>query len=121
MSSIMIIEDDESIRDVICEVIEEEGHRAIPAENGREALGILENSQTVRPELILLDMMMPVMDGLAFCAELRNLTNVATIPVVVLSAHADVNEIASSLHVAGSLKKPIRLEALSEVIARFTS
>jgi len=80
---VLIVEDDAGTREALRRVIEREGWRAAEAENGRAALAAIEMSP---PVLILLDLMMPEMDGFEFLDKLRNKPAVATIPVVVLTA-----------------------------------
>jgi len=75
--------------------------------------------EQTRPGLILLDLMMPVMDGFAFRAIQRELPPYASIPVIVLSAFAATVETAATLDAAAYLSKPIELDRLVAVVARY--
>src|ERR1700682_362753 len=80
----LIVEDDASIREAIAEVLRSEGYEASSCGHGREALEYLRDGH--HPDVILLDLMMPVMDGWEFRIEQRKDPALATIPVVALSA-----------------------------------
>ena len=107
----LVVDDDRDIRDVLTDALEAEGYRVITAPDGQEALDWLRAS-TVRPCVILLDLMMPRMDGLQFRTEQLNEPSFAAVPVIVLSADPSVIATAKSLNFAGSLRKPVPLEAL---------
>ena len=110
MRSVLLIEDDESIRDTV-KLALEFGHIPVAvASNGREALKLLEKME--RPGLILLDMMMPVLDGWGFLEELDRLPALSRIPVVAMTASG---EKADSLPVAEVVTKPLDLRALLKV------
>src|SRR5262245_59582395 len=79
--SVLIIEDDPDIREALAEILEDEGYATVLAGNGREALDHLAKSEM--PALILLDLMMPIMDGWQFRDEQRRSPSYAAIPVVV--------------------------------------
>jgi len=113
---ILIVDDDAGIRDMLGEVIEEAGYRVATAEDGREALLHLQSNPP--PFLILLDLMMPVMDGRQFRREQRRVPELAAIPVAVLSADLQV-EHGDDLDCAVRLKKPIDLDRLLAVIETF--
>jgi CheY-like chemotaxis protein len=118
LRTILVVEDDRDLRDSIVEILAEHGYRPLPAANGREALDQLRQERE-HPSLILLDLMMPVMDGFEFRQEQSADAELAAIPVVLLSAHASVADTAQELSVAAYLKKPVRLEILLEMVARF--
>jgi CheY-like chemotaxis protein len=116
LKKILVVEDDADIREVLVQVLEFEGYQVITAENGREALERLSNAEL--PGLILLDLMMPVMDGWRFReAQLSN-TKISGIPVVVLSADGNLQQKAATIHAAGYLKKPVELETLLNTVGR---
>jgi CheY-like chemotaxis protein len=115
--SILIVDDDADVREIIGEALETAGYRVAGASNGAEALRLLRNN-TLRPDLILLDLMMPVMDGRAFRAEQQEDPELASIPVLVFTAYGDHRRIAQELRAAGSLSKPLRLDELLSTIAR---
>jgi two-component system, chemotaxis family, chemotaxis protein CheY len=109
--TVLVVDDDRDIRDVLTDALEAEGYRVITAPDGQEALDWLRASG-LRPCVILLDLMMPRMDGLQFRTEQLNEPLFATVPVIVLSADPSVIATAKSLNFAGSLRKPVPLEAL---------
>jgi CheY-like chemotaxis protein len=115
--SILVIDDDPDIRSSLCDILGEEGYRVAGARNGREALDYLKNQ--TRPSLILLDMMMPEMDGWRFRREQQKLPELADIPVVVLSAHGNVRDAALALGAADYLRKPLRIDSLLEIAERY--
>jgi CheY-like chemotaxis protein len=85
----LIVEDDDSIRETMKLLVEEEGFDAMTARNGQEALDLLRTHIHPDPCVILLDLMMPVMDGWQFLETRRATRQAADIPVVVMSAAAD--------------------------------
>jgi CheY-like chemotaxis protein len=104
---VLVVEDDPTIREVLLEVLGEHGYEAVGAANGREALDALDASGD-RPCVILLDLMMPVMDGRSFREQQLLRPELSAIPVIVLSAHLD-HTVTSDLHAAAYLRKPVRL------------
>ena len=93
-------------------------YRPLRAPNGAAALDELRAAERA-PCMILLDMMMPVMDGREFRAQQREDPSLREIPVVVLSAHADAASYAAQMDAEGYLRKPIDLRALLETVERF--
>ena len=112
----LVVEDDFDLRDALVPILEYEGHRVVSAANGKEALDRLHAMPP--PSLILLDLMMPVMNGEEFRAEQLRDPVLASIPVVVLSAHPSAEERAAHLGAAGCLKKPFDIEDLLEHVRR---
>jgi two-component system, chemotaxis family, chemotaxis protein CheY len=116
--TVLVVEDDRDVREAIAEVLVDCDYKPMHASNGAEALERL-RSAPVRPCVILLDVMMPVMDGREFLARQREDALLKQIPVVVLSAHADGARSAAQLNVAGFLKKPVDLSELLRVVEKF--
>jgi CheY-like chemotaxis protein len=114
---VLIVDDDEDIRDAIRQALEDEGYEVADAANGREALELLQTGPI--PALILLDLMMPVMTGEQFLLEQRQRPALAQIPVVVLSANDRIKEKAELFHAAGYLRKPVTLDVLLGVARQF--
>jgi CheY-like chemotaxis protein len=104
---VLVVEDDPTIREVLVEVLGEHGYEAIGAANGREALDALDGAGH-QPCVILLDLMMPVMDGRSFREQQLSRPELSGIPVIVLSAHLD-HTVTTDLHAAAYLRKPVRL------------
>ena len=85
--NILVVEDDEDARDAMVALLQMKGYRAVPAGNGREALDYLD--QAPAPDLIILDLWMPVMDGWQFRIEQTRNPRLAGIPVIVVTALSD--------------------------------
>ena len=107
---VLLVEDDALIREAMKMVLEWEGYRVACAGHGREALDLLRKGEP--PALILLDLMMPVLDGWSFRRELQRDPALAPIPVVVVSA-ADVR---GAVDAAGHVRKPFQAEELLDAI-----
>jgi CheY-like chemotaxis protein len=114
----MVVEDDFAVRETLQELLEDEGYGVTPASNGSEALLRLREPGDA-PGLILLDLMMPVMDGWQFRDEMRRDPQLSGIPVVVMSADTGLEQKARELAAAGVLPKPVGLERLLETVRRF--
>ncbi len=116
--TVLVVEDDHDVREVIMEILSDNGFLSLGACNGLEALEVLRSAQA-KPCVILLDIMMPVMDGPQFRAQQRSEEELSGIPVVVLSAHTNVEDAAREMGAAGFMKKPVQLDFLLAVIQRF--
>jgi CheY-like chemotaxis protein len=116
---ILIVDDDVDIRETIRDVLEDEGYRVIVASDGANALGLLRRG--VVPRLILLDLMMPVMNGWEFREELQRDPALSAIPIVVLTGDGSAAAKAEALHAASYVRKPVDLEPLLACIARLCS
>ena len=113
--TVLVVDDDADHSAAIRDILEEEGYCVRAAVNGREALqGLLEGAL---PDLILLDMMMPVMDGWTFAAELKLRPALAAIPVVAISVGGDPVLYRAPV-CAGYLSKPFGAWRLVETVAR---
>jgi CheY-like chemotaxis protein len=112
---ILIVDDDAELRREIGEVLTGEGRPVAFAADGRQALSYLRNNP--HPALILVDLMMPVMDGWEFCATVRADPELSRIPVVVLSCLERHEGNGSTAGVAGYLRKPVQLEKLLDVVS----
>jgi CheY-like chemotaxis protein len=108
-SSILVIEDDLAIRGLLVDVLVDDGYEVRAASDGEEALAILESWQ---PHLIILDQLMPRMDGTAFRAEQRSRPHLAAIPTLLLSAIRDLPAQARDLDIAATMPKPFNLDDL---------
>jgi CheY-like chemotaxis protein len=110
---LLLVEDDTEIRETLAEILRLEGFTVITAQNGSEALGRMGDGL---PCLMLLDLMMPVMDGWTLRAEMLKHPEFAEIPVVVLSGGADLPEHASALGAVAYLQKPFKVERVLETV-----
>ena len=107
---VLIVDDDDEIRDSLSLILECEGFEAATASNGREALDYLKSHP--RPCAILLDLMMPIMSGEQFREEQLREAQLAQIPTVVVSAGDNSNRVAQALGAQGFIRKPIDIEKL---------
>ena len=114
--AVLVVDDDRDIRDTLIEMLEEHGYRAAGAANGRDALAVLGTSPHP-PCLILLDLMMPVMDGRGFREEQLKNPEWAQIPVIVISAYSDAQAQARALDLP-CMRKPLGMRPLIEVVQR---
>jgi CheY-like chemotaxis protein len=113
---ILVVDDDEDTRNSMAMVLELQGYGVVTAANGQEALERLRDADL--PCLILLDLMMPVLDGWQFRDQQRQDPALAPIPVVVVSAHGALDEKAAALDAAAYLRKPIELDQLLNTVQR---
>ena len=109
---ILIVEDDPNIQDVLMLALEFEGYKVVAANNGREALDLLPQ---LNPGLILLDLMMPIMNGWEFVEEIKKLDSYKDIPIVVISAYS---ERAINIECTEFVQKPLELETLLSAVKR---
>lgn len=112
--SILVVEDDEDIRSAVVDLLESEGYQAVAASNGKVALDLLK--EIPKPCLVLLDMMMPIMDGREFLDEVMKDSYLAPIPVLIVSAIADKSNTHGSV---GFLKKPIDIDVVLDVVDKY--
>lgn len=112
---ILIVEDDSDLREMMEQLLTLEGYTAATAANGREALEYLRRAEA--PELILLDLMMPVMDGWEFRREQERDPHLASVPVVVLSA-LDQHR-ARDIGATAFLKKPLDFDRLLALVRQY--
>lgn len=116
---VLVVDDDCDVRETVCEILGAEGFPVVAATNGKEALAYLRSMPALAPSLILLDLSMPVMDGVAFRRAQREDPSLAGIPVIVCSAEPRLPERVRGLEVDGVLQKPVRLAHLLEAVSRY--
>jgi len=110
---VLIIDDDDAVRESLADALEDAEYSPISAANGQEALEYLQ--QGGRPCVILLDLMMPIMDGWEFRAAQLADPALGPIPVIVLSAVNEIGRVAAG----AVLRKPVQLTTLLEAVQRF--
>lgn len=116
--TVLLVEDTEDNRFMMRRLLEMSGYRVIEARNGQEAVKVAEAE---KPSLILMDLSLPVIDGLAATRLIRKLPDCESIPIIAVSAHdtSDFKEEALSVGCNGYVTKPIDFTALDTLIARF--
>jgi CheY-like chemotaxis protein len=112
---ILIVEDDPAIRQALYDVLESEGYRVAAATDGQDALNYLHSTQP-HPQLILLDLLMPIMDGYAFRTVQLQEADLADIPVVVLSAQSLSMDTSLTIKAGFYLRKPIGIDQLLTIV-----
>jgi CheY-like chemotaxis protein len=114
---VLIVDDDPDFREPLAEILERKGFSSMAVGNGRDALDYL-RTQAEKPQLILLNLTMPVMSGWDFLAERHVDPELAAVPVLLVSGVDDLSQQALSLGVAGYLAKPVEVRILLEVMQR---
>lgn len=116
---VMVVDDDEDIREGITEVLASEGYDVYCATNGKEALEQLNSlPEDDLPGCILLDLNMPIMDGKTFIKEIENKRELAEIPVCVASAGRELQNLNLE-HVVERIPKPIDIDQIYEVVHHY--
>ena len=115
MANILVVEDNDDVREMMAVTLELEGHEVTTAINGRDALNQLRAGH--RPCVILLDLMMPVMNGWEFRRALESDPVLKTVPVVIVSAATA--ELIQATDAAAYLPKPLDMEQLLHVVGGF--
>jgi CheY-like chemotaxis protein len=111
--AVLVVEDDRFIRNLLVTLLRDEGLAVTEAANGAEALAVVTRDP---PDLILLDLAMPVMDGSTFCRELQAL-GAPTIPVIILSAHG-AREAQRTLGAQAAFNKPFDIDDVLTAVHR---
>jgi DNA-binding response OmpR family regulator len=113
---ILVVDDDRDLRELLAAVLSSAGYEVLTAENGAAALSVL---RTVLPDLIVLDLMMPVMNGWQFREAQAALPDYSRIPVICLSGHHAARHQAASLGIGACVVKPFEIDDLLAVVQRF--
>jgi DNA-binding response OmpR family regulator len=113
MAKLLVIEDEDSLRDSITDLIEAEGHEVLRAENG--SIGVQLASEQL-PDLVLCDIMMPVLDGHEVLSRLRSQTITADLPFIFLTARTDLSDLGLIRGSATYLTKPFTRAALLKAV-----
>jgi CheY-like chemotaxis protein len=112
MVSVLVVDDERDIREAVAEVLKDEGYEVIDARDGAEALLQL---RAHHPAVVLLDLMMPGMNGWEFCAARKREPDLHAIPVIVISALGKV----SGIDAAAFLTKPFELDTLVSTVRHY--
>ena len=111
---ILVVEDERSIADLVAEALKRQGYRVETAGDGDQAL---EAAETTLPDLIILDLMLPKLDGWEVCRRLREEETTRRIPIIMLTARRDEKDVVAGLELGADdyLRKPF---SLAELLAR---
>ena len=113
VNRVLIVEDNDDLRTLLGDVLEDAGFDVLAVRNGADALVAAPEWQ---PAAIVLDLMMPVMDGAAFLRERRLVPALASVPVLVLTAHPNHHRVLDGLGPTAALRKPYDLEELISAV-----
>ena len=112
---VLVVDDDEAIRESVALVLSEEGFPVHAVRHGREALAWL-RAHPDQTGVVLLDLMIPVMDGYAFLQEKEEDPAIARVPVVVITASRDCSRVMQRYQVRACLSKPVSFERLHQAV-----
>ena len=123
MAKVLVVDDEPSVVMLMRFILEKAGHTVTEAHNGLEALGSLgvnpENAAADLPDVVLLDVMMPVMDGLAAAQAMNAHPRASKVPILVVTAKGDLRPLFEAMpQVAGFFQKPFDPRLLREAVAR---
>ena len=123
MARVLVVDDEPSVVMLMRFVLEKSGHAVTEAHNGLEALkalGVDPHDDSVElPEVVLLDVMMPIMDGLATAEAMRDHPRASKVPILVVTAKGDMRQLFEAMpQVAGFFQKPFDPKLLREAVAK---
>ena len=116
--AVLVIDDEKAYTKVMAMVLGEYGFDSFPANSAKDAWELLDR---VTPDLVLLDVMMPEIDGITFLSELRANAELRSVPVLVVTAYTETREKAVSAGASGFLRKPFSAQQLRDSIGEFLS
>jgi DNA-binding response OmpR family regulator len=115
---ILVVEDDDTLRDILAEALREDGYTVELAADGQIAL---ELARDWRPDLLIVDLMMPNMDGEALVTTLRVLRGTTPLPIIVVSASRRAEEVGARMGAHAALRKPFDLYELTDRVDQIFS
>lgn len=115
---VVVVEDDDALREMICELLQLDGFDAFGCSSGNEGLRA---ARELRPSVLTLDLHMPGMDGMEVLDHLNSDTDTAELPVVVVSAYASDTQVRSCEQVKAVLSKPFDVDELCQTVRRAAS
>lgn len=116
--SVLVVDDDPAIRQLCADVLEDEGYKVNTASNGQEALELIQRDGI---QVALVDIMMPVMDGIQLCQILKSQEQTRRMPVIMMSAASNLMSKVSSGLADGVLVKPFEIDRLLSCVAEAAS
>jgi CheY-like chemotaxis protein len=117
MTVVLLVDDDEGARESLTELLEETGYSVLQADNGSTALRLLEEVKG-RCDIIVLDLMMPTMNGWDFRRKQRGDPRFAGIPVLLMSSGAHIASVSAELEAADYMSKPVEIADLREKLRK---
>jgi CheY-like chemotaxis protein len=114
MATILVVDDEQPVVDLLTDMLEDEGHTVVSAYNGRIALELVAHQQ---PDLIISDVMMPFVDGIQLCRRLREEHDAKSLPVILMSAALPPD--LSSCGANAFLGKPFDIDRFEDLIAKY--
>jgi DNA-binding response OmpR family regulator len=116
--SLFLVEDDRDLRELLKDLLESEGYDVTTASDGLDALSKLKSISAI-PRLIVLDWMMPRMDGAQFCIEKNGIAHLSPIPVIVLTADGRLNEKVAQAGAVMGIAKPVDIDLLLSAVHKY--
>jgi CheY-like chemotaxis protein len=113
---VLVVDDDEDMQDLLRQALETESYEVTVAQDGLDALEMVEQAS---PDLILLDLMMPRMDGATFAKELHNRGLIPSTPIIVVSADVNAKQKIENMGADSYITKPFDLHCLLDEVAHF--
>ena len=113
MATILIVDDEQTLRELLADVLETEGHRVMMAGNGREALTIVARD---RPDLVVSDVMMPLLNGVGLCRQIKADPSTASVPVILMSSVGP--RVVDGSGADAFLRKPFDLDEVETIVRR---
>jgi CheY-like chemotaxis protein len=118
-AKVLVVDDEKDIRDSLKQVLEFEGFEVLTASDGADALKLL--NQVSRPAVIILDLMMPGMNGFEFIEVQQHTAGIDQVPVIVVSADPELRKKAPQLHANRVMRKPIAIDTLIKWIQDYST
>jgi two-component system, chemotaxis family, chemotaxis protein CheY len=118
MNRVLVVDDESTIREIIAEALQEAGYDVDTAAHGAEALELIHRSP---PEAIILDLMMPRLDGIGFVDLMRLNPQFASVPIVLVTAAYGAIQMAERIGARACITKPFELDELVEAVRRIIS
>jgi CheY-like chemotaxis protein len=115
MRAVLVVDDEFGVAEVLQAILEDEGYRVVTAINGKQGMARLAEGP---PDIVLLDFMMPIMDGAAMLAAMKADPDYAPIPVVMMSSLSEDVIAESATGYVGFIRKPFLMKQVVETIAR---
>ncbi len=119
MATILVVDDERPVREFLAAALEQSGHRVLQASHGRHALNMLTDTKPIRLDLVISDVMMPVLGGVELCCSMKATPATSAIPVILMSAaarHVTIDTCADAY-----IAKPFDLDAMDAVVRRMLS